>query len=41
MSKPALIRYRTLSWPAYNAALRERGSLKVWFDPDTAWHAVP
>ncbi len=41
MSKPASTRYRTLNWSAYNAALRERGSLTVWFDPDTAWHAVP
>ncbi|MGR3435782.1 MAG: IS5/IS1182 family transposase, partial [Shimia sp.] len=38
MSKPAPTRYRTLNWPAYNAALRERGSLTVWFDRDMAWH---
>ncbi|TFL17239.1 IS5 family transposase [Jannaschia formosa] len=41
MSKPAPTRYRTLNWSAYNAALRERGSLTVWFDPLTPWHAVP
>lgn len=41
MSKPAPTRYRTLNWSAYNASLRERGSLSVWFDPDMAWHASP
>ena len=41
MSKPAPTRYRTLNWPASNAALRERGSLTVWFDPRMAWHAAP
>ena len=34
-------RYRTLNWPAYNAALRKRCSLTVWFDPSTPWHAAP
>lgn len=41
MSKPASIRYRTLNWSVYNAALHERGSLTVWFDPGIAWHAAP
>ena len=41
MSKPAPTRYRTLNWSSYNAALRERGSLTVWFDPSTPWQAVP
>ena len=41
MSKSAPTRYRTLNWSAYNAALRERGSLTVWFDPSTPWHATP
>ena len=41
MSKPAPTRYRTLNWPSYNAALRKRGSLTVWFDPSTPWHAAP
>lgn len=41
MSKPAPARYRTLNWSAYNASLRKRGSLTVWFDPDMAWHAAP
>lgn len=41
MSKPALTRYRTLNWSADNAALYERGSLTIWFDPSTLWHAAP
>ena len=41
MSKPVLTRYHTLNWSAYNAALCKRGSLTVWFDPSTPWHAVP
>ena len=41
MSKPAPARYRTLNWSSYNASLRERGSLTVWFDRDMAWHAAP
>ncbi len=41
MSKPVPNRYRTLNWSAYNASLRERGSLTVWFDPSTPWHAAP
>ena len=41
MSKPAPTCYRTLNWSSYNAALRERGSLTVWFDPSMAWHAAP
>lgn len=38
MPKPSPIRYRTTNWSEYNAALRQRGSLWVWFDPDTVWH---
>ncbi len=41
MSKPAPARYRTLNWSSYKASLRERGSLTVWFDPSTPWHAAP
>lgn len=41
MSKPVPSRYRTLNWSAYNASLRERGSLTVWFDASTPWHAAP
>ena len=41
MSKPAPLTYRTTNWGAYNAALRQRGSLLVGFDPETEWLAVP
>ncbi|OLS52642.1 hypothetical protein BV392_11955, partial [Rhodovulum sulfidophilum] len=39
MPKPSPTRYRRTNWFAYNAALRQRESLSVWFDPDTVWHA--
>ncbi|WP_245191058.1 IS5 family transposase, partial [Jannaschia formosa] len=41
MSKPALARYRTLTWPAYNRSLRDRGSLTVCLDLGMAWHTAP
>jgi len=41
MSKPAYPTYRTTNWRAYNAALRQRGSLVIWFDPETEWLAAP
>jgi len=39
MPKPSPTRFRTTNWSDYNAALRQRGSLSVWFDPDMVWHA--
>lgn len=39
MPKPSLTRYCTTNWSDYNAALRKRGSLAVWFDPEMVWHA--
>ena len=39
MPKPFPTRYRATNWSHYNAALRKRGSLSVWFDPKTIWHA--
>ncbi len=41
MTKPALPTYRTTNWRAYNAALRQRGSLLIWFDPEMDWLAAP
>ena len=41
MSKPTPPTYRTTNWRAYNAALRERGSLLIWFDPEMEWLAAP
>jgi hypothetical protein len=41
MSKPVPAAYRTTNWRAYNAALRQRGSLLIWFDPEMEWLAAP
>jgi hypothetical protein len=32
MSKPNTPTYKTSKWPAYNEALKRRGSLTIWFD---------
>ncbi len=37
MSKPAPPSYRTTNWRACNAALKQRGSLLIWFDPEMEW----
>jgi hypothetical protein len=36
-SKP---RYRTTNWRSYNAALKSRGSLSIWFDQRMQWFAA-
>jgi hypothetical protein len=41
MPKPAPPKYRTTNWSEYNAALKQRGSLTVWFDPDMQWLSAP
>jgi hypothetical protein len=41
LSRPNTPTYRTLNWPAYNKALKRRGSLTVWFDPDMVLAAQP
>ena len=33
--------YKTRNWPAYNEALKRRGSLTIWFDPEMSWDAAP
>jgi len=33
--------YKTRNWPAYNKALKRRGSLTIWFDPAMIWDAAP
>jgi len=33
--------YRTKNWPEYNKALKDRGSLTIWFDPEVTWRAAP
>ena len=40
MTKPVPPKYRTTNWPAYNAALKARGSLLIWLDKDMAWFAA-
>ena len=39
MLTPSATRYRTTNWSVYNASLRKRGALSVWFDPEMLWHA--
>ncbi len=41
MSRPASPTYRTRNWQAYNEALKRRGSLTIWFDPEMSWDAAP
>ncbi len=41
MSRPPKTTYKTTNWKSYNQALRQRGSLTVWFDPTMQWDAVP
>ena len=41
MPKPAAPKYRTTNWPEYNAALKRRGSLEIWFDPQMPWLSKP
>lgn len=33
--------YRTTNWSSYNAALKKRRSLTVWFDPSMNWEEGP
>ncbi len=41
MTKPSAPKYRTTNWSAYNAALKQRGSLEIWFDPGMTWLSTP
>lgn len=41
MSRPTPPTYKTTNWPAYNDALKRRGSLTIWFDPEMCWDAAP
>jgi hypothetical protein len=41
MSRPTPPTYKTRNWPAYNEALKRRGSLTIWFDPAMTWEAAP
>jgi len=33
--------YMTKNWSHYNRALKQRGSLSIWFDAEMAWEAKP
>ena len=33
--------YKITNWSDYNAALKQRGSLSIWFDAEMAWEAKP
>ncbi|EIE49690.1 putative transposase, partial [Citreicella sp. 357] len=41
MSRPTPPTYKTGNWPAFNEALKRRGSLTIWFDPERIRHAAP
>ena len=41
MSRPIPPSYKTENWPAYNEALKQRGSLTIWFDPEMVWVPPP
>jgi len=41
MSRRLPPNYKTKNWPAYNEALKQRGSLTIWFDPDMVWVPRP
>ena len=41
MSRPIPPSYKTKNWPAYNEALKQRGSLTIWFDPEMIWDVAP
>ena len=35
------MKYKTKNWPSYNTALKPRGSLSIWFDPEMDWEPPP
>ena len=41
MSSWSPTKYKTKNWPSYNAALKQRGSLSIWFDPEIVWEPPP
>jgi len=41
MSSWAPTKYKTTNWSSYNEALKQRGSLTIWFDPDMVWKPPP
>ena len=41
MSSWTPMKYKTTNWSAYNEALKRRGSLELWFDPEMVWVPPP
>ena len=41
MSRPTPPTYKTRNRPAFKEALKRRGSLTIWFDPEMSWDAAP
>jgi hypothetical protein len=41
MSIWAPTKYKTTNWSSYNEALKRRGSLSIWFDPEMVWRPPP
>ncbi|WP_174235095.1 transposase, partial [Ruegeria sp. EL01] len=39
MSSWSPTKYKTRNWPSYNTALKQRGSLSIWLDPEMEWYA--
>lgn len=37
MNKPLLQKFKTTNWREYNAALKSRGAIDIWFDPQMKW----
>ena len=40
MSRPRSSICKTTNWPTYDEALKRRGSLTIWFDPEMTWEAA-
>ena len=41
MSRWTPTKYKTQNWSHYNRALKQRGSLSIWFDAEMAWEGKP
>ena len=41
MSRQTPPTYKIKNWPAYDEALKRRGSLTSRFDPEMSWEAAP
>ena len=41
MSSWAPAKVKTTNWSAYNDALKQRGALSMWFDPQMIWSPPP